>query len=234
MCVWRGCVSAETHSLSLDEREEEVDVATCGAVGKEAAAWFSVILKKTQGVHPILYTDIFFNASFLMTLLVNFFPLSFKQLTMQGRHFPGSERIFPSMQEETLINLNHAAAQDAVYTHWHANAPADCHTQSFFFFNSLKAQVLYYTFLTFQLAFILSVSLFNKVFWFIADGCLYFVLIIGCYWKDEFHWFCGWLGALPSQTLDCQQGLCWVGIDATESPLFCFLFTSVSIDWNMQ
>lgn len=97
-----------------------------------------------------------------------------------------------------------------------------------------KLKFLYRAFVTFQLAFISSVSLFNKVFWFIADGRLYFVLIIGCYWKDEFHWFCGWLGALPSQSVDCQQGLCWGGIDAAESPPSAFLFTSVSIDWNMQ
>lgn len=133
-------------------------------------------------------------------------------------------RGFLPPHKQTHINLNHAGAQNAVYTQWHdANAPADCHTQGLFFIIILsKLKFLHYAFFTFQLAFILSVSRFNKVFWFIADGCLYFVLIIGCYWKDEFHWFCGWLGALLSQTVDCQQGLCWVEIDAAESPPSAF------------
>lgn len=91
-----------------------------------------------------------------------------------------------------------------------------------------KLKFLYRAFVTFQLAFISSVSLFNKVFWFIADGRLYFVLIIGCYWKDEFHWFCGWPGALPSQSVDCQQGLCWGGIDAAESPPSAFFYLLLS------
>lgn len=101
----------------------------------------------------------------------------------------------------------------------HTSSP----TGTFLFLNSV---VFFYccTLFTFQLAFILSVSLFNKVFWFIVEGCLYFVLIIGCYWKDEFHWFCGWLGALLGQTIDCQQGLCWVRIDASESSPLLFIY----------
>lgn len=100
------------------------------------------------------------------------------------------------------------------------NIPAAQQVQFFF------KQCSFYccTLFTFQLAFILSVSLFNKVFWFIVEGCLYFVLIIGCYWKDEFHWFCGWLGALLGQTIDCQQGLCWVRIDASESSPLLFIY----------
>lgn len=67
-------------------------------------------------------------------------------------------------------------------------------------------------------------SSFYQVFRFIVEGCLYFVLIIGCHWKDESHWFCGWLGALLAQTIDCPQGLCWAGIDAGESSPLVFIY----------
>lgn len=92
--------------------------------------------------------------------------------------------------------------------------------------SSLNPKYSFYdrTLSTARLAFILSTSLFNEVFWFIVQGYLYFVLIIGCYWKDEFHWFCGWLGTLLGQTIDCQQGLCWAGIDASESSPLVFIY----------
>lgn len=70
-----------------------------------------------------------------------------------------------------------------------------------------------------------------KYLWFIRDGCLYFVLIIGCYWKDEFHWFCQWLRTLLAQTLDCQQGLCWAAINGGESsPLLFYLLQPALIE----
>ncbi len=72
------------------------------------------------------------------------------------------------------------------------------------------------------------VSVFSmKYVWFIRDGCLYFVLIIGCYWKDEFHWFCRWLRTLLEQTLDCQQGLCWAAINGGESSPLLFIYSSL-------
>lgn len=76
------------------------------------------------------------------------------------------------------------------------------------------------------------VSVFSmKHLWFIRDGCLYFVLIIGCYWKDEFHWFCRWLRTLLAQTLDCQQGLCWAAINGGESsPLLFYLLQPALIE----
>lgn len=76
------------------------------------------------------------------------------------------------------------------------------------------------------------VSVFSmKYVWFIRDGCLYFVLIIGCYWKDEFYWFCRWLRTLLEQTLDCQQGLCWAAINGGESsPLLFYLLQHALIE----
>lgn len=179
-----------------------------------------------------MYAHVF---SIVMTQLVHFLPSVLEQTDYSTQTFSWEREDFSlhagtnahkSQSRRWTKRCLHSATRKR--TSW---LP---HPVFFFFLILSKLRFLYYTFFTFQLAFILSVSLFNKVFWFIAGGCLYFVLIIGCYWKDEFHWFCGWLGALPSQTVDCQQGLCWVGIDATESPPLCFLFTSVSIDWNMQ
>ena len=80
------------------------------------------------------------------------------------------------------------------------------------------------TLFTFWLTFILSLSPFNQVLWFIVEGYLYFALIIGCYWKDEFHWFCGWLGALLVQTIDCQHALCWARINTCESSPLLFIY----------
>lgn len=76
------------------------------------------------------------------------------------------------------------------------------------------------------------VSVFSmKYLWFIRDDYLYFVLIIGCYWKDEFHWFCRWLRTLLAQTLDCQQGLCWAAInDGESSPLLFYLLQPALIE----
>lgn len=76
------------------------------------------------------------------------------------------------------------------------------------------------------------VSVFSmKYLWFIRHGCLYFVLIIGCYWKDEFHWFCRWLRTLLAQTLDCQHGLCWAAINGGESsPLLFYLLQPALIE----